>query len=190
MRKNIDDSRGGSATKIFGIRDWECPSLLREYYPDDLPEDWRLDYYANEFSVLAVPANKWRALSEEDLEQWREDAGDQMLFLFETGGGDNADAINVLKKIFSTRFVALSEESPDSTGLVQKRTCLTQNLTLCVFYITPINESKTYLKELRAELEAQLASCVGVQRLIFIVQGEERLVETLESVQILLDLMG
>lgn len=188
--EKIDVSDGSAGMNLYGIYDWECSSLLHEYFPEDLPQDWRLDYYANEFSVVAVPTDKWRGLSEESLEQWREAAGDEMVFLFEIGENDKAEAIDLLEKVFSSQFVALSDKHPDSTGLIQKRACLTQNQALCVFYINPINGSKTYLKELRMGLEAQLASCVGAQRLIFIVQGDERLIETLESVQILLDLMG
>ncbi|MDH5218225.1 MAG: hypothetical protein OEX19_11040, partial [Gammaproteobacteria bacterium] len=69
--EKIDVNGGNAGMKLFGIRDWECPSLLHEYYPEDLPPDWRLDYYANEFTALAVPADNWRGLSEENLGQWR-----------------------------------------------------------------------------------------------------------------------
>ncbi len=36
----------------FGISGFDNPSLLREFFPEDLPEDWRLDFYHNEFNAL------------------------------------------------------------------------------------------------------------------------------------------
>ena len=37
---------------IFGISGLAHPSLMNHFYPEDLPEDWRLDYYSNEFDAL------------------------------------------------------------------------------------------------------------------------------------------
>ncbi len=37
---------------IFGISGLAHPSLMNNFYPEDLPEDWRLDYYSNEFDAL------------------------------------------------------------------------------------------------------------------------------------------
>ncbi|MEZ5453925.1 MAG: hypothetical protein R3E93_14085 [Thiothrix sp.] len=30
------------------------------FYPDDLPESWRVSYYANEFNSILLPAEGWR----------------------------------------------------------------------------------------------------------------------------------
>lgn len=38
---------------------WERKDWLAEYYPEDLPEDWHLDYYANEYRHVLVPATFW-----------------------------------------------------------------------------------------------------------------------------------
>lgn len=37
---------------IFGISGLAHSSLMNHFYPEDLPEDWRLDYYSNEFDAL------------------------------------------------------------------------------------------------------------------------------------------
>ncbi len=37
---------------FFGISGLAHPSLMNNFYPEDLPEDWRLDYYSNEFDAL------------------------------------------------------------------------------------------------------------------------------------------
>ncbi len=46
-----------------GARGWAC----QDYYPEDLPEDWQLDYYSNDFSALLVPQSQWRSW---DREAW------------------------------------------------------------------------------------------------------------------------
>jgi len=40
------------AELVVGARGWEHAQWLETYYPDDLPEDWQLDYYANEFGCV------------------------------------------------------------------------------------------------------------------------------------------
>ena len=37
---------------IFGLSGLAHPSLMNNFYPEDLPEEWRLDYYSNEFDAL------------------------------------------------------------------------------------------------------------------------------------------
>lgn len=38
----------------FGVSGLNNPSLLEQLYPEDLPEDWRLSYYSNEFHLLLI----------------------------------------------------------------------------------------------------------------------------------------
>jgi len=44
-----------------GVFGWEHEHWIGTFYPDDLPEDWRLSYYANEFSVVLGAEDKWRS---------------------------------------------------------------------------------------------------------------------------------
>lgn len=39
---------------------WSPANWLTAFYPDDLPEDWQVSYYANEFSHILIPADEWR----------------------------------------------------------------------------------------------------------------------------------
>lgn len=43
---------------LIGCRDWEQPAWAQTFYPDDLPADWRLTYYANQFRVVLVPPER------------------------------------------------------------------------------------------------------------------------------------
>ena len=53
----------------FGTVDWRQPG----YYPDDLPRDWQLGYYANELSAVLLPVAGWRDVAQDQLAEWAED---------------------------------------------------------------------------------------------------------------------
>lgn len=38
---------------------WSPANWASAFYPDDLPTDWRMAYYANEFRRLLIPASEW-----------------------------------------------------------------------------------------------------------------------------------
>lgn len=62
-----------------GACGWDLPHWNNSFYPDDLPQDWRLSYYANEFSAVLVPADVWQA-EQENLEDWGDEVGQGFRF--------------------------------------------------------------------------------------------------------------
>ena len=68
-------------TISVGACGWDQPQWQGVFFPDDLPEDWRLSYYANEFSAVLVPQHKWQA-ADVDFEQWADDVPDGFKFYF------------------------------------------------------------------------------------------------------------
>ncbi len=58
---------------LVGARGWDHPSWLGEFYPEDLPEDWRLAYYANAFRSVLVPAQVLVRVHESAFAGWVED---------------------------------------------------------------------------------------------------------------------
>lgn len=40
-------------------RGWEGGAWISDFYPADLPPEWRLAYFANEFPAVLVPAERW-----------------------------------------------------------------------------------------------------------------------------------
>ena len=67
----------------IGARGWRHQQWLGSYYPDDLPEDWQLGYYANNFSVVMVPAEYWSPSSGYDLEGWLDGVNEGFRFYLE-----------------------------------------------------------------------------------------------------------
>ena len=66
---------------LIGACDWNHPAWLDDFYSEDLPEDWRLGFYSNEFPVVYVSAAQW--INNEDSEEWSEDVSDSFRFILE-----------------------------------------------------------------------------------------------------------
>lgn len=49
----------GLKSMSVGFSAWQEPALQDQFYPDDLPEDWRADYYFNNFRVAMAPQQEW-----------------------------------------------------------------------------------------------------------------------------------
>ena len=102
---------------VIGAAGWKHAAWLDSFYSDDLPEEWQLGFYSNEFSVLYVPAADW--LNETELADWMEDVSDSFRFILEVPAkilSDKAafiDALNKAKQLnkFCLGFVFQLEQS-------------------------------------------------------------------------------
>lgn len=54
----------------FGTFGWRRPEWQSAYYPDDLPEDWQLGYYANELNAVLLTAAGWVGHPPAELAAW------------------------------------------------------------------------------------------------------------------------
>ena len=72
-------------TMRVGACDWDHAHWQGSFYPDDLPVDWRLTFYANEYTAVLVPESKWR-IQGVDFEQWAEDVPEGFRFYLLTSG--------------------------------------------------------------------------------------------------------
>lgn len=59
---------------------WNHDPWQGDFYPDDLPIDWRLSYYFNEFRAVAVPAGEWLDAPADQLAGWLADTGPHFRF--------------------------------------------------------------------------------------------------------------
>ena len=55
-----------------GALGWQHAHWQDSFYPVDLPEDWRLSFYANEYSVVLLAESDWNS-AEVDFADWIED---------------------------------------------------------------------------------------------------------------------
>lgn len=71
----------------LGARGWQHPHWQSTFYPIDLPHDWQLGFYANEFTALLVPAQYWPQNYE--VEQWCDDVSARFRFYLEYSAVDD-----------------------------------------------------------------------------------------------------
>ncbi len=67
----------------IGAYSWEHDLWQGRFYPDDLPREWRLGYYASQFSAVVVPFAEWGGLTGETAEEWRGDTSEAFRFYLE-----------------------------------------------------------------------------------------------------------
>lgn len=70
---------------LIGATGWNHSGWIGSYYPQDLPQDWRLSYYSNELNTVLVPEKDWRDKQKIDLKRWVDDTHDEFIFFFELG---------------------------------------------------------------------------------------------------------
>ena len=66
-----------------GAFGWHHPHWQGIFYPDDLPDDWRLSYYANEFSTVLIAEDEWRT-NLARLGEWVDEVPQGFLFYFQS----------------------------------------------------------------------------------------------------------
>jgi hypothetical protein len=62
-----------SATIDVVPEGWTALADADVFYPEDLPDDWRLTYFANAFKSVLVPSAAWASAADETLRAWRAD---------------------------------------------------------------------------------------------------------------------
>lgn len=190
------------AELVVGTCGWEHAQWLEAYYPDDLPEDWRLDYYANEFGCVVLPPELWMTADEEAIEQWLEDVGEDFMFFIELPAepGDVAASLSA----FTGRCAGaiLHQGKPDDWQAVLGDILLLQsedsgNLkcyrhagqpeTVLAWLAAGPGE-KIELPVLREQIEVGLKAATA--RLAFIIGNEAPAMENLQNAKVLAELLG
>ncbi len=132
---------------LMGACGWKHQAWLNDYYSDELPEEWQLGFYSNEFPMVYVPASDWLDVSnstEDDLNEWTEDVSDSFRFVLEV-----------------PEKVLMSEEQ--FVAAVEKIKILGKCCLGLVFQLTPNICNDTVLIKKRIEM-AQLIAPVCVDK--------------------------
>lgn len=66
-----------------GARDWERPEWASGFYPGDMPPEWRLSYYANEFNAVLLPPRRWLGVRDGVIAEWADDVHEAFRFFLE-----------------------------------------------------------------------------------------------------------
>jgi hypothetical protein len=66
---------------LIGTCGWLHDNWQESFYPEDLPSDWYLGYYGNEFPVVLVGEKEWQQAG--SAEEWLEETDDLPMFICE-----------------------------------------------------------------------------------------------------------
>ncbi|WP_455204654.1 DUF72 domain-containing protein [Kaarinaea lacus] len=68
---------------LFGLRGWRHPQWIGGFYPEDMPEEWWISYYSNEFRSVLVPQEYFYNTSADQVQSWIDDTDKQFVFFAE-----------------------------------------------------------------------------------------------------------
>jgi len=80
IHDSTKQSEQTAANLKLGCYGWNQAHWGGSYYPEDLPEDWRLSYYANDYGCVLVPADY---CLHDDIEDWLDEVHEAFRFYFE-----------------------------------------------------------------------------------------------------------
>lgn len=150
------------------------------YYPDDLPADWRLDYYANEFFAVLVPHAAWRSAHDEALLEWQEQVSDDFRFFYEVDGAGEDEVARLQQLLKDDDFSAhwggiVTASSPCSQSPFEGESVNVLNLS-----------EPMALRPLREAMESAIKAAGS--RLLVVVEPEAA--STMRSARDLAQLLG
>ena len=130
----------GTYRVLMGACGWKHSAWLNEFYSDDLPEDWQLGFYSNEFPVVYVPTVDW--INEKDLSEWVDDISDSFRSVLEISTSVLKNEAHFLKCVENIKslgesclgivFKVNSEMTPQ-IDLLQQRVNIAHLLTpICI----------------------------------------------------------
>ncbi|RLJ22064.1 ABC transporter permease [bacterium endosymbiont of Escarpia laminata] len=175
---------------------WDHPAWQGSFYPDDLPEDWRLTYYANEVPGVLLPQTLWCKADEAQVESWIDDVeeGFRFYLALEGGGGacDPAAVANLLGEYLGG-VVVDSVTQTARTGEIPRFTLATKGQPLSEAVSPAYRLAAESLGDLRAQraLLESLAGQVpeGADVLLFI-EGDRMDMGALKDLRQLAQLLG
>ena len=158
-----------------GALEWRHPGWHGLWYPEDLPQEWRLAYYANEFPALLVMVN---AGEEEAPEAWSDELPDRFRLLL-AGAGAPAlaeRAAAALGERFGGVVVEATLWRPGAPPPAPAR-----------HGVVPAGPHTP--AALRAMLEAFIAQCPPGERHLF-VEGSPPSLEVMRNLQLVAQMLG
>ena len=98
---------------ITGAINWQHAQWLGQYYPQDLPTDWQLDFYANEFDAILISYSVCHSLVKDELSGLLGDLPEKFIVFFEVNDLAQQEYVNNLllpeqENLFQVEFSAES----------------------------------------------------------------------------------
>lgn len=137
---------------LIGACGWLHDNWQDTYYPEDLPQDWYLGYYANEFPVVQVGETEWAQGG--DVEEWLAETDELPVFICEIPLQD-----------FSEDLLAKAEKYLTDASKMAER---------CIGIICRVNNSVS-----TQELKEVLQACQAIAPTVLAMEDMPSTVQTL-----------
>ncbi len=174
---------------LIGARGWLHRGWQDSFYPDDLPQGWRLAYYANEFSMLVIREQEWAQI--EDIATLREECPADFHFVVELPVHVNEQTLSVyidrIRQLGKqcSGVIIHAEQANSGAGLPETLPCYIEGQTNSLINV----QTGTSLKQLRVLMETALQKPDSAPVLL-IVDGEPPDIELLRNAKILFELLN
>jgi len=113
-----------SENLVIGACDWRHKHWSKSFYPEELPADWCLGFYSNEFETVLVPSSRWSDKSGYRCEGWLDEVNESFRFYIElppvlseqdTGREQFIDDMKLLEDALGG-IILTTESGPGTSG--------------------------------------------------------------------------
>ena len=127
----MSQQRSSKTNLAIGSSGWLHQQWEENYYPDDIPDEWRLNFYSHHFQCVLMRPDEWLTATSEKLAQWCEDIDESFAF-----------------------FVSVTDQLDDVaiTHLQQLKAQLGNQLKGLIFQSKAVTLNRSYLNDLSAIL--------------------------------------
>lgn len=94
----------------LGAIGWEHGAWTGSFYPEEMPQEWRLSFYNTQFECVLLPYHDWSARALDELNSWREDTLERFRFLLERPPGALSDGDRTRVAALADKAVLLGPE--------------------------------------------------------------------------------
>ncbi len=118
---------------LIGTRGWDRPDWTGGFYPEALPDDWRLGYYVNHLRAVLVPAETVARADEATVRAWAEDAYEEFRFVVEVPAtlADISRLIDPIRPQVAGLLLRVPP-APDMSWLTARLNALAATVPVCV----------------------------------------------------------
>jgi len=158
--------------------DWTSVGLSG-FYPDDVPQEWQLTWYANFCMAVVIPPERWLQADSELVAQWCEQTQDNFWFYLLCDTSEQVLQAAALSHAFNAKFA----------GLVLAEGLVSVNSALPILHLgsSALRCTEVNLRSARSVINTWLATFSGDHGLVLL---DGQISGQIKEVQTLLELMG
>jgi len=183
------------AELVVTTRGWDHPGWQEGFYPEDMPEDWRLAYFANSFPLVLLSASELPGLNKDTVEEWVDELEDDFAFYLEADVSSDVihafgDRLGGVLGASATENVRTFSEYGDISlqNASGSKIFVSNDGEECFCLYRPSMELT--MVELRVDIEGILAVSKTAKRCILCWDTEAPLVEVLDNAKVIAELLG